>query len=80
MVGNKSLGLVWKDRELVSGAQRGAQMAGSKQLVVGGHLVVTGERDRGWGRALKGSIEKAAGDTEGGETEKREFVGWLQPK
>lgn len=32
-------------RELVSGAQRGDQTAWGKQLVVGGHLVVTGERD-----------------------------------
>lgn len=48
---------------------------------MGGHLVVTGKRD--WlGQALKGGIEKTAGDTEGGmgETEKREFVGWIQPK
>lgn len=80
MVGNKSLGLVWKDRELVSGAQRGAQTAGSKQLVVGGHLVVTGERDRGWGRALKGSIEKAAGDTGEGVKLRREcLLGGFNP-
>lgn len=43
-------------RELVSGNQKGDQMAGGKQLVVGGHLVVTGKRDwRTEGRHREGS-------------------------